>query len=134
MPVIPSRIDTFIEDVQREGAVWAIHDADGIPVIARPSGPSASPFWSSEATAAEFIQGNSAYRGFDPIRITWQAFRTRWIPGLTADGLVIDIQPSQAMSDPCDIEPVALDHLMRSDRRAWRPTSAASSMAHCRAA
>ena len=133
MVTLPPRIAAFIEEVQREGAVWAIHGADGIPVFRRATGEGASPFWSNETSALLFSATDDAGRGMDPIRISWKIFRDRWIPGLLTDGLLIDVNPQVGMAS-CDIAPDALEALMRTVSGAWQPTASLPSLPNSRAA
>ncbi len=44
------------------------------------------PFWSSRARAERAVQ-TEAYRGFEPVELTWEEFAERWLPGLESDGL-----------------------------------------------
>jgi hypothetical protein len=126
MSTCPARIERFIQELQREGALWTIHGTDGMPVFQRESGLRASPFWCSEEEAVRFVQAHEAFEGFEPVCITWLVFRSRWIPGLNTDELLIDVAGSQDASSACDIAPSVLEVAMRSLGGSWQPARAVS--------
>lgn len=74
----------FYADVLDRGEVWAIRDGNGYPAP-EADGGRVMPFWSSRARAQRIIDTVEAYRGFQPVALTLQEWRSRWIPGLLAD-------------------------------------------------
>jgi hypothetical protein len=134
MPITPSRIEAFIQEVQREGMVWAVHGPDGIPVAARASGRGASPFWSTEALARRFTDEDGAYAGFDLLCISWKIFRDRWIQGLVTDGLLIEVDAQPGDGWPCDVDPHEFAAYMQGSSHGWQPAAGRAAMPACRAA
>lgn len=124
MSMCPTRINRFIQELQLEGALWTIYGTDGMPVFQRESGLRASPFWCSEEEAMCFIRAHEEFHGFDPVRITWQVFRSRWIPGLIADDLLIAIAGPAEASSGCDMAPAMLETAMRPLGGSWQPACA----------
>jgi hypothetical protein len=78
----------FYTEVAEQGAVWTVRDRDGYPAPANADGKPAQPFWSSRTRAERITSTVPAYAHFEVVEISWEAFRSRWVPGLDRDGMV----------------------------------------------
>lgn len=91
MSVAASQAWAFYREVARKRTVWTICDTGGYPAPKAPDGERAMPFWSSRSRVERIIRNVPAYAGFEPVEIAWEEFRDRWVPGLTADGLLVGV-------------------------------------------
>jgi hypothetical protein len=80
----------FYQEVARNGNVWTIKDAFGIPAPASADGR-AMPFWSSLARAERVVKTVPAYAGFRPLELSLDTFRDVWLQGLERDGLNVGL-------------------------------------------
>lgn len=110
MSISGAHADAFVDEVHRSGEVWALRDKNGFPAPVNADGVRSMPFWSL-ATRARKIQSTvSDYDGFEIASIPLFEWRSRWLPGLERDGLLVglnwsgmratgyDVLPSDAMS------------------------------------
>lgn len=95
----------FYRDVAKNRAVWTIRDKDGYPAPKTSSGQRAQPFWSTLARVEKIIETVPAYAGFEPVEISWGDFCSKWIPGLSRDGLLVGVNWSGKRAVGYDIEP-----------------------------
>jgi len=91
MSVAAAQAAAFFAEVKDEAAVWAIKDENGFPAPLNQDGARAMPFWSKESRALRIIQSVQAYSGFSTHRLTLDEFQTRWLPGLSRDGLLVGL-------------------------------------------
>jgi hypothetical protein len=108
MSVSAAQADAFYREVLRTGQVWAIRDEGGFPAPQTPEGR-AMPFWSAHSRAVKVIENVDAYHGFEPVQLTLDEWRARWLPGLAEDGLRVGLNWSGARAvgydfDPRDVE------------------------------
>jgi hypothetical protein len=99
----------FYRDVAAAREVWTIRDDAGFPAPIASGGQRAMPFWSSERRALRVIRQVEAYKGFVPVRIEWEAFRDRWLPGLEKDGLRVGVNWTEPKATGYDIDPRDLE-------------------------
>jgi hypothetical protein len=95
----------FYHEVATKRAVWTIRDSEGFPAPLNGEGKRSMPFWSCESRARKIIANAPAYKAFEPVKIEWASFVTKWIPGLAKDGLVVGVNRSGAGALGYDIEP-----------------------------
>ena len=95
----------FYREVARARTLWAIRDAHGFPAPAATEGQRAMPFWSSRRRALAVISTAAAYRGFEPVAISWQTFCERWVPGLVRDGLLAGVNWTGERVTGFDVDP-----------------------------
>jgi hypothetical protein len=81
----------FYRDVARNRRLWTIRDERGFPAPASSEGTRAQPFWSSLSRVRRIIQNVPAYSGFEPYELSWDDFAAKWVPGLTADGILVGV-------------------------------------------
>ena len=96
--------DAFYSEVLEGGTVWAIRDADGFPAPDS-SGRRAMPFWSSETRAQKVIDGVDDYREFAVVPIGLEEWRSRWLPGLTQDDVLVGLNWSGERATGFDLDP-----------------------------
>lgn len=90
MSVSAAQAEAFYQVVLRAGEVWAIRDEAGFPAPLTPESR-AMPFWSARSRAMKVIQNVDAYEGFEPVQLALGEWRTRWLPGLTRDGIRVGL-------------------------------------------
>jgi hypothetical protein len=95
----------FYREVAEKRVVWTIRDDGGYPAPKTPSGKRAQPFWSSVARAERIIRDVRAYAGFRTVEISWEEFSTKWVSGLTRDGILAGVNWSGARATGYDLEP-----------------------------
>lgn len=91
MSVSAAQTAAFYEEVEREGFVWAVRDAGGIPAPMNAAGERAMPFWSLKSRAERIISQVRAYKDFEPVEIDLEAFRERWLPDLATNDIRVGL-------------------------------------------
>jgi hypothetical protein len=95
----------FYREVAMSRALWGIRDSEGFPGPAGSDGRRAMPFWSSERRARTVIRQVDAYRDFVPVKIDWESFCNRWLPGLIRDDLRAGLNWSGPKATGYDVDP-----------------------------
>ena len=103
----------FYREVAQTGIVWTVKDEGGYPAPKTNSGQRAHPFWSSRSRVLRIIKNVPAYRGFEPVEISWADFERAWVPGMERDGLLVGVNWSGARAIGYDIEPARLRDAVR---------------------
>jgi uncharacterized protein DUF2750 len=98
----------FYRDAAKNRAVWTLRDQGGYPSPKTESGRRAMPFWSTRSRVEKIIKTVAAYAGFEPVEISWVDFRSKWVPGLQRDGLLVGVNWSGKKALGYDIEPERL--------------------------
>ena len=101
--VSAAHADAFYREALRDGRVWGIRDDNGFPAPIAADGARAMPFWSLRSRAERAIATVDAYAGFQPVPIELGEFRSRWLPGLTEDGLLVGVNWSGARATGYDV-------------------------------
>lgn len=83
--------DAFFREPGPDGSVWTIEDDEGVPAPRGTDGARAMPFWPRESRARRVIENVLAYAGFRTREIPRAEFESRWLPGLSTDGLLIGL-------------------------------------------
>ena len=104
----------FYREVAATRVVWTVRDAGGFPAPTTSSGKRAQPFWSSRSRAEQIIRTAPAYAGFEPFKVSWADFCARWVPGLTADGLLVGVNWSGKRAVGYDLEPARVVECVQS--------------------
>ena len=94
----------FYREVARTRLLWTIRDDDGFPAPKTEAGR-AMPFWSSRSRVERVIATVPSYSGFRPAEVPWAEFCSRWIPGLTRDGVRVGVNWSGPRARGYDLEP-----------------------------
>lgn len=97
--------DAFYREALEAGSVWTVRDASGTPAPENGDGQRAMPFWSSRSRVDKIIATVPAYAGFEPIEIDLASWRSRWLPGLANDGLLVGINWSGSRATGYDVSP-----------------------------
>ena len=108
MSVSAAQAEAFYQEVLRLGQVWAIRDEAGFPAPMTPEGR-AMPFWSARSRAIKVIENVDAYEGFEPVGLTLDEWRRRWLPGLAKDGIRVGLNWSGARAVGYDLDPDAVE-------------------------
>lgn len=99
-----SQAAAFYREVATSDRLWTIRGAGGFPAPQNAKGQRAQPFWSSLARAEKIIQSVPAYFHFEPVAIEWPVFESRWVPGLSKDGILVGVNWSGANATGYDVE------------------------------
>ena len=99
-----AQADAFYTEVLRSDTVWGIRDADGFPAPDS-GGHRAMPFWSAESRARRIIERVEAYRAFEVVSLPLDVWRSRWLPGLAKDGLLVGLNWSGPSATGYDVTP-----------------------------
>lgn len=102
-----AQADAFYREVASSRRVWTLRDDEGFPAP-HGSGARAMPFWSSRSRVVKIIATVDSYSGFRPVGIEWNEFRSRWIPGLERDCLLVGVNWSGPHATGYDVEPRAV--------------------------
>ncbi len=102
----------FYIEAREGGEVWTVRDAGGFPAPETGTGARAMPFWSKRSRVERVVANASAYAGFDIASIPLAEFRTRWLPGLERDGLLVGINWSGERAVGYDVAPTAVQQTL----------------------
>lgn len=105
MTVSAAQAGAFYDEARREHSVWTIRDANGIPAPLNADGVRSMPFWSLRSRADRVIHQVDAYADFEPVEVSVDEFRQRWLPGLARDGLLVGLNWSGAGATGYDLTP-----------------------------
>jgi uncharacterized protein DUF2750 len=104
MSVSAAQADAFYREVLARAEVWAIRDEGGFPAPQTPKGR-AMPFWSARSRAETVIESVPAYEGFEPVPLTLDEWRSRWLSRLSKDGLRVGLNWSGSKATGFDLDP-----------------------------
>lgn len=108
-----SQAAAFYREVADTGVLWTIRDEAGFPAPLTTGGKRAQPFWSSCSRAEKIVKTVAAYRGFEPVAVSWQEFCEDWVPGLARDGFLVRVNWSGPRAIGYDLEPEELAEIVR---------------------
>ena len=100
-----SQAHAFYRDVAQTGTVWTIRDEGGFPVPLKEDGKRAQPFWSTLGRVKKIIKNVPTYNAFEPVELSWEQFRSQWLPGLEKDGHLVGVNWSGQYATGYDLEP-----------------------------
>ena len=109
MTLSAAQADAFYSEALREGSVWGIKDAAGFPAPEGSGSTRAMPFWSLRSRAERIIETVPAYGGFEPEAIPLDTWRSRWLPGLAQDGVLVGLNWSGSRAIGYELEPSAVE-------------------------
>lgn len=98
----------FYREARDGGEVWTVRDDDGFPAPETTSGARAMPFWSRRSRVERIVAAAPAYAAFDIVTVPLPEFRSRWLPGLERDGLLVGINWSGESATGYDVAPLAV--------------------------
>ncbi len=104
MSISAAHADAFYAESIEAGEVYTVRDRDGFPAPETTNGARAMPFWSKRSRAERVVAFVPAYAGFEVVAIPLDAFRSRWLPGLRRDGLLVGVNWSGDKATGFDIE------------------------------
>jgi hypothetical protein len=112
-----SQAAVFYREVARSGIVFSLRDDQGYPTSKTSSGAHAIPFWSSGRRVERIIATVPAYASFEPVEITWDDFRARWVAELESDQLLVGVNWSGRSATGYDVEPGLLVRAVETAKR-----------------
>ena len=99
-----SQAHAFYKDVAKNKKVWTIRDEGGYPAPKTRTGQRSQPFWSTLSRVQKIIKNVPAYNGFEPVELSWDEFRDKWLPGLIKDGLLVGVNWSGKNATGYDLD------------------------------
>ncbi len=100
-----AQYDVFASEVAQTREVWTIRDAGGFPAPKNSEGIRAHPFWSSLSRVQRIVKNVHAYAGFQPVEISWEEFRDKWLPGMERDGYLVGANWDGPRATGFDVKP-----------------------------
>ena len=100
-----SQAHAFYSDVAKNKTIWALCDSGGYASATNSSGQKTMGFWSSLSRVKKTKKNFEAYSSLEPDEISWENFRTKWLPGLKKDGYLVGLNWSGANVVGYDCEP-----------------------------
>lgn len=88
--------------------MWTIKDSGGFPAPKNSDGKRSVPFWSQLDFVENIIQTIPSYGEFVPYELSLEEFMTKWVPGMTKDGLLVGLNWSGKMVTGFDYEPIVV--------------------------
>lgn len=104
MSISAAHDDAFYREVKRAGAVWAVRDENGFPA-AHSGEHRVMPFWSTERRVMRVVEQVDAYRHFEVVEIPLDLWRSRWLPNLARDGLLVGLNWTSTRTTGHDVTP-----------------------------
>jgi hypothetical protein len=98
-----AQADAFYAEVLEGGEVWTVRDASGYPAPLGTEGARAIPFWSLRSRLQVIIDKVPAYQAFEPSSVPLSDWRSRWLPGLAKDGLLVGLNWSGGTATGYDL-------------------------------
>ena len=112
-----SQAAAFYREVADSGVVWTVRDEGGFPAPLNHDGERTQPFWSSRTRVDRIIASVPAYKGFAPVEIELGVFLSRWVPGLTEDGILVGVNWTGDRATGYDIAPAQVAECIRGASR-----------------
>lgn len=95
----------FRREVEQDGRVFSIRDAQGYPAPADDSGHRSVPFWSRPTRARRVAGQVDAYRDFEVVSIELDDWLDGWLPCLERDGLLAGVNWAGVHATGFDMTP-----------------------------
>lgn len=95
----------FRREATREGWVFTIRDAAGVPAPADADGRRAVPFWSKATRAQRVVAHVDAYRGCEIVPISVEEWMSSWLSSLERDGLLVGVNWAGTRATGFDMAP-----------------------------
>jgi hypothetical protein len=109
MSIATAHANAFYDEVLAHGEVWAVRDEEGFPAPANGEGVRAMPFWSLQSRAQKIVDTVDAYADFTTELIPLDVWRTRWLPGLSRDGLQAGLNWSGKRATGYEVSPAEIE-------------------------
>ena len=103
-----AQANLFYFEVASNKIIWTLCDQSGFPAPLDSEGNRAMPFWSSQERVKIIIRTIPEFEGFDIVKIRWDEFKDRWLPGLEKDGLLVGINWSGDTATGYDVLPKSI--------------------------
>jgi hypothetical protein len=98
----------FYREVLADGDVWTIRDGAGFPAP-EADGCRAMPLLSAESRAQSVINNVEGYTGFKVVSVSLDEWRSRCLPGLKQDGLLVGLHWSGDRATGYELDPDDVD-------------------------
>src|SRR6185312_7338114 len=81
----------FRREAAREGRVFSIRDAEGLPAPAGADGMRTVPFWSKATRASRVVGQVPAYQGFEVVSVEVEEWLSGWLDRMERDGMLVGV-------------------------------------------
>ncbi len=108
MRISAAHADAFYVESSEAGEVWTVRDGRGFPAP-EANGARTMPFWSKRPRPERVVATVPAYAGFEVVAIALDVVRSRWLPGLVRDGLLVGLNCSGDRATGYDVEPANVE-------------------------
>lgn len=105
MSIYTAQADAFFTEIQKHQLVWTVRDEAGYPSPVNSEGKRAMPFWSLESRAQKVVENIEAYQDFKVISLSLDEWKTKWLPGLEKDELLVGPNWSGTHATGFDLTP-----------------------------
>lgn len=112
MTISAAQANAFYTEALANSEVWTIQDPEGIPSPMNTEGVRAMPFWSLSSRAETFVENVAAYAGFVVVAVPLSEWRSRWLPGLSDDGMLAGLNWSGESATGDDIDPEDVERIL----------------------
>jgi hypothetical protein len=109
MSTSAAQASAFYDESRQGGEVWTVRDAGGYPAPNTADGARAMPFWSKRSRAERVVSTVRAYAGFEVVAVPLDEFRSRWLPGLERDGLLVGLNWSGKRATGYDVQAASVE-------------------------
>jgi Protein of unknown function (DUF2750) len=106
----------FRREAAREGRVFSIRDAAGLPAPVGADGRRTVPFWSKPTRAGRVVDQVQAYRGFEVVGFDVDEWLGGWLGRLETDGMLVGVNWSGARATGFDVAPAQVRQWFAEDR------------------
>jgi Protein of unknown function (DUF2750) len=121
MSTAAAQAAAFYREVAKHGSLWTVRDSGGFPQPKNSSGRRAQPLWSLRSRAERVVKTAAAYYSeFEVVEVPWDAFVSRWVPGLKRGRVLVGVNWSGSIVSGYDIPP---DDVVRNVRAVADPGS-----------
>jgi hypothetical protein len=107
----------FYREILNHQEVWTVRDGNGFPAPAGPDGQRSMPFWSRLSRVERIMASVPDYRDFEVLSLPLQQWRSKWLPGLKGDGILVGLNWSGTRATGFDVSPDAVLKALASSER-----------------
>ena len=108
MSISAAQASAFYDEVLGRRMVWAVHDLNGYPAPVGKDGQRSMPFWSLITRAEKIVSSVAAYKDFQVVSIPLDEWRSKWLPGLERDGILVGLNWSGSRATGFDVAPTSV--------------------------
>ncbi|WP_255769135.1 DUF2750 domain-containing protein [Pseudarthrobacter sulfonivorans] len=108
MNISAAQASAFYDEVLGGRMVWTVHDQNGYPAPVGKDRQRSMPFWSLMTRAERIVSSVAAYKDFQIVSIPLDEWRSKWLPGLEQDRILVGVNWSGSRATGFDVAPSAI--------------------------